>query len=440
MARKFTKTGRWIWALLIVPLLLMVVYGCGVGTDDGVGTLVLKVPTTDNEFRVMSVEPSLDMLIASYVVTGQGPEPADTLGPYTIVKPETSAVFQQLAAGVWTVYVSARNSTDIEIGYGSDTIVVQGATVSELSISVAPLSGTGTMHIDIDWTPPELIGIPGLTSTTAPVTSFSTPTDITSEWSINTDNAEVTRTMNTGWHLLTFVLEDDGTAVWGFASAVRIVKDQLSEYLKTLTASDLNSIVGEIDLEIFEEMQNALHLIFTGAQPQVTTGSDMVIDLTIDEASPPALSYIGWFVNGVERVADRDSTQLTIGSDLADGLYRLDCVVGSTDTLRAGSKSYLFEVGAFLEGTVDVWRIGKIPDTSPSQIEFGYTITNTGTISTIGQTEFDVVGVYSGVNYVTHVIEPTDIPVGDSVSGVAVVVVTAGSYESCFARNIVFSP
>jgi len=341
-------TGITVFSILALVGLVagfLIMGGCGLTEainnfgKTGNGDLIVSVPTSQGEFDIATIQPSLDMDITHYVITGSGI--SETLGPVVITKPDTTASFTRLETGPWTIYVSARNLADVEIGYGSNAVGVIASQTTQCDVTVTPLTGTGTLHIDVGWFPPELIASPALESTKAPVFNILASEDLTSAHSINTDNIEYTGIWDAGWYLYTLILKDGVNDLWGFADAVRIVKDQTSEYLKALTEDDINGIVGGIDVEIFEDMENAIHLTFTGVLPQIEEGDSMSVSCTYDSDDPDGKL---WFVNGREQISDRGNSSIVVGAVLPLGIYRLDHVVSLSGERRMGGKGYIFEV------------------------------------------------------------------------------------------------
>jgi len=197
------------------------------------GSLILTL--SSSETAAKDILPPLDMDIAYYDVSGDGPGTAvfshsGLTGP-TVIE-------DSLIAGAWMITVDALNDDDYLIGTGSKGVSISAGETTEAEISVAPLEGTGSLDIEVSWPSGTITG-PDLSGTLAAI--GGTPQDI--PFTLGTDSAAYSYpSLDVGYYLLSLELEDgDGAHRWGAAEWVRILKDQTTQATFTLTEQQVNS-------------------------------------------------------------------------------------------------------------------------------------------------------------------------------------------------------
>jgi hypothetical protein len=220
--------------LLILAILSLVLVGCPLVQSPPAkeyGTLVLTV--SSDGMAGKNILPPLDMDVAYYDVYGDGPDPSTFSYP-GITGP--TFVESSLIAGEWMITVDAFNADDDLIGSGSVVVTIIPGQTAQAEVLVAPLEGTGSLQISISW-PAGTVASPAVTGTLTAV--GSTPQSI--PFTMEADSASYSvSALEVGYYSLAVQLYDGGSLKWGMFEGVRILKDQLTEALLTLTAEDVS--------------------------------------------------------------------------------------------------------------------------------------------------------------------------------------------------------
>lgn len=134
-----------------IPLALGLLISCSSPTSSQAATSgqgSIKVSLTQNVSNAKTLLPGTDMNPASYTISGTGPSSA-TFTPVTATAASASATITNLATGAWTITVQAFNAGGTQIGSGSGTATVTSDGTASVSITVQPLSGNGTLTINL---------------------------------------------------------------------------------------------------------------------------------------------------------------------------------------------------------------------------------------------------------------------------------------------------
>jgi hypothetical protein len=185
------------------------------------GVLVLTFKLTSSLLQTLA--PDISMQIASYDIVGTGPD------SHTFSETSTNGLLKLsgLVPGYWTIAVDARNSEGTIIGHGqtAEPVLIEAGYITDVQITIAPLSGTGTLHLEVTWdaaTHPE-----GATVQSSLLSmSSGTVTDLASNFKLKADRASLNGfELEAGYYLLTLRLYDfeTGFQFWGIAEAVRII-------------------------------------------------------------------------------------------------------------------------------------------------------------------------------------------------------------------------
>ena len=320
------KTGR---CSLLLPLVLAVV-GCeligeflGSLNERELGVIRVNIAAQMGE---KTIQPTLDMSIASYEITLSGPG-----GPVSDMVPvaENSATFLSLEPGEWTVTVNAKNDDDpaMIIATDSETATVEGGQTAVVDITVVPVVGEGTLQISLSW-PDGVVASPALQAVLTPVEGAAA--DISALFVIDTtgtpDSASYSGSWSTGYYTLSLDLLDGGTTAWRREHAVRIVEGQTSvgDYLLSETAFRQTAT---IQVNLASEMNNPYTISFTGVQADITPSEDMTVELSLDPTD--TLDSIRWYLNGT--LLAETGSSITIGPSgviVSEGSYWLDVMVG----------------------------------------------------------------------------------------------------------------
>ena len=190
------------------------------------GTLVLTFQLT--ALSQKTLVPPISMEISSFKIVGTGPDPLTD----TFSKESTDGHLELsgLTQGLWVITVDALNSDGTIIGHGEDPdVLISAGQVTDVRITIAPLSGVGTLDLVVSWTK----GARPKVSVESYLTSMSTGTvaNLSPDFVLELTGNPKTATYNStpiaaGYYLLTLRLYDAGVQFWGIAEAVRIVADQ----------------------------------------------------------------------------------------------------------------------------------------------------------------------------------------------------------------------
>ena len=311
------KTGLSLFTMLFIALVLVFTGCAGQGGSTG-GSIVLNLQTDMSK----TVVPDVDMSVASYDIVGNGPGYAS----FVLSNHSTSsAAFNDLAEGAWSVVVYARNAGGTVIAMGSAAVSVNEISTTFVTITVTPLSGNGTLSIIITYSglsDPLLEGT--LTTPGGYVRGLS-------NISYGSGSASWTdSSLPAGYYILSLFLKNSGVPVWGAAVAVRILAGET-----TLATHTEGSSGGSIDLSIDHDLQNPITIDLIVARKALASGEDMFIFATPSEA----VDSYAWYLDGVLLAGETAST-LTIGSALADGNYRIDVLVRKGDIFSSTNVNF----------------------------------------------------------------------------------------------------
>lgn len=308
------------FSLIILGLLLFT--GCDQLQEIVSNTGTINI-TIDSDLNNRTITPELDMAPSYYTINGAGPlEETFTQNVYD----GDSATFGMLLPGEWTVTVDAYNINDTKIGTGSELVTVTENTASNLTITVSPISGEGTLTLDLTWADevadPSIVAT--LTSAAGDITNLS--------FTVTDNSATFTDLFINGYYLLDVKLYDSGEDTGlGYSEAVRIIYDQTT-YLD-VTIEDVYQ--QSLEIIINTNLENPMDITFEGEQNYITTGNSMTISATVDTTPD---SY-AWYLNGT-LLADETSSNITIGTDLAPGFYYLTLVVKKGNILSSASSTF----------------------------------------------------------------------------------------------------
>jgi len=302
------RKARW----LVVPA-CMILFSCPRVQPPAqeFGSLILALSTSG--MAAKTILPPLDMDIAYYSVSGDGP------GSATFSRPGVTGatvVEDSLISGAWMIAVDAFNADDYLIGTGSMGVAITAGQTTQKEVMVTPLTGTGRLDIVISW-PTGKIANPIISGTLE--AAGGAPQAIPFSLVAGADSTSYSYTsLDVGYYSLTLQLSDGTTDKWGAFEAVRILKDQTTEASFNLTAEDINT--GGVSITINPDMENPITITFTGHTSQLPYGTDMSI--TANTSQNPVNTY-RWYLNG-ELLNGQTDSSIVIGSGLPEGNYRLD--------------------------------------------------------------------------------------------------------------------
>jgi hypothetical protein len=311
-------------AAFLTVALCVILAGCP--TPGHNGSLALNFSTT--EIGSKTWKPLLDMEVASYDVSGVGPGTA-TFSQTGVIG--TSVAQNGLAIGAWTIVVDAFNADHDLIGTGSTAVAISAGETTTASVEVVPLSGKGTLTINISWTP-GLIDEPSVAATLTAV--GGTVQDLTFTPGTDSIGYSSGNTLDAGYYWLNIVLKDSGTETWwSNPQSVRILKDQTTAAIWTLTAGNINT--GGMSLTITPTMNNPITITLSGQQPLLVPDQDM----TVSASTSQTVDTYQWYLNGAA-LSGQTSSSVSIGSSLTAGNHNLTLGVWKGNVISSESLTF----------------------------------------------------------------------------------------------------
>lgn len=360
---------RWV----LLALVAIVAVGCGVGEK----TAELAVTIGSGGLAQYSVVPGGSMDPEHYRINGVGSGTASGLTFTGTIPGAGGTLNVVIGQGDWAVTALAYNAAEeIEANLIGDSVasnvtVILGVPAT-VTCQVKPLSGLGTLNVDLGWVPDVLLTpnatvdlvkrVGGATASVPMVVDGPT-------------HASGTAQLDAGWYTGWLRLYDNVTLRGGIVQSVRIAKSRTSTWTAFFTVERLN---GSLDVQL--EWEDGSPLDMTTNVPegelQIFGGMSTFIDVGADV---PA-NYFWYLDGGAGAVATGDVYEID-GDTMGDGeRHYISCVAFSTDGKRGGDLQ---------------WIVEKIPGAIP---EANYRIVvsgvcDTGNSYTFRVNEFDGVTV-----------------------------------------------
>lgn len=379
--------------------------GTGGGISGETGELVVSI----NSAGVKTLNPPISMTPASYTVSGSD----GNGGAFQEDTSASSVTIPNLAFGTWTVTVDALNDIGTVIGRGQDSVAVDAGQTSMVNVEVAELDGYGAVHLSVLW-PAEAVQNPSVQAQLLPSvgTAITLPFSAPDSGSSTCTQADIPR----GYYTLELQLLDNGIAVAGAVEIVRIVKDQTTS--GTFEFTEINTADGGVAVEITPKIYDPIEVTLSGQLASLEAGSSMTVTAAVP-ADTGTVTY-KWYLNGLSKTT---GSSYTLGADLAEGSYRLDVTVMTTDGNRAGSASHTFQVvaGAITQATLE-WDPNSEPDLAGYKLHYGPASRSYDTVIDVG-------------NQTTYTL--TDLEVGETYYIAATAYNTSGM-ESGYSNEVVF--
>jgi alpha-tubulin suppressor-like RCC1 family protein len=375
----------------LIPLLLIVLLalsGCIGGNNNGTppastvkGTVKLSI---DSDMGAKTFQPDFDMKIASYSIYGNGPNGA-SFNQSGITG--NTANFE-LAVGNWDITVDAFNDDNQNIAMGIiKETVIQGPNT--FRVTVTPLSGFGSLQLDMVWTANSIVK-PVISSTLTAKSGDILPLP----FNIGSDNSSASyenTEVATGYHILAVKLFDDMVLKWGALEAVRIIKN--------LTTKGHFEIIntGDVVFQIDPDLKNPIEIELNGAQDNIMAGTSMTITASTSE---PVDTY-QWYLNA-DPISGQTASSITIGSNLAIGSYRLDLLVSKGEVYSSASHTFRVTAhGPIATATPTVTPIPPIKPQDNNIAAGGYhslALKNNGTVYAWGYNNYGQLGNGNKIN------------------------------------------
>lgn len=309
--------------LMITLMLTIGLLNCSIEKDLMIsGSLNLKIANKESR----TLLPELNMEVSSYKIIGNGPM-SETFSKSTT---DPTSTIDNLIVGEWTITVIALNKEGIEIGLGSESVTIQNNVISDLTIGITPLSGTGSLDLKLNWTNSN-VEMPKVVA----ILTTSKGEDIVLDFTVDGTKATCNKTdIENGYYTLKLQLLDDKVIVFGTKEVVRIVSTQAT---KGLYAYDdrKKKITGSINTNIELQMSNPLAVLITGAVYDKELEETITLIASVKDYSKN-VTY-NWSVNGVTKGIE---SSFTLDDSWPIGSYNISVTVFSSDELRAGSEAF----------------------------------------------------------------------------------------------------
>ena len=285
------------------------------------GTLTVSM----NDAVSRSILPGISMVPASYDLVGAGPNSTSFT---QVVSTGSSVTITELAFGEWTVTATAKNSSGTSIGQGNATVTVLSNASVNLSITVRPYDGFGTLALNVTW-PTAQVQTAQIQSSLTPASGTARNLAFTANGNAGTASFSASD-VATGYHSLVLKLLDNGHLAIGAVEVVRIVKDQTTS--GTLAFTNINQATGTLLVNLTPEMGDPLAVSITGSAATKPANQSLALSSAVSNYADN-VTYV-WYVNG-----DAVSTGASYSFDdtWAQGYYRIDVTGFSADGKRAGS-------------------------------------------------------------------------------------------------------
>jgi hypothetical protein len=307
------------WIGLAIEAALLV--ACNVLPAGEFGRLSITA-TSDGVAR--SLEPQMDLTVASYDFFGSGPNSA--MFEFTDVADGTHSA-GGLTPGEWTVTAIGKNADGTEIVEATVKAEVKVAETTEVSLLCEPSVGNGTLALQLSW-PDALVASPSVQATLVSADDSEKPIPLKVEPSASGvrlasgSDAEVVN----GPYTLSLELQDnassDQKSVWGVIASVLILKGAVTTGSWTLDAAALAS--GGISIDIGPAGSSPFKVTFSGGEAELLQGYPQTVSAS---SSPEAQSW-RWYLNGTHLSGQAGKAQnLTLSTSSLRGAYRLSALV-----------------------------------------------------------------------------------------------------------------
>ena len=321
---------------VLISLSVLLILGLGLsgcsfpdsGIDANEGALVISIGGEASASR--SLLPNINMDPVEYQISGSGPDGAS----FTASSSGEDSYINGLAIGEWQISVTAMNIEGDPIGYGENTVLIEGSKQSSVVIDIVPLTGNGTLTLSVNWPDAEVVN-PGLTG----VLTDSAGVSQSLIFIMGTGQADYINTgITAGYYTLSLQLFDGEDVIAGLVDTVRIVQD--AETVGTYSFTDLNHPIGDVEIIVIVDLDTPLEVTITGTVDILSYGTNMTVQMLVANPGDDVINY-QWYLNG--GFIGTGET-LTFGMDLRSGTYRLDGVAISADGERSGSAFHSFTV------------------------------------------------------------------------------------------------
>lgn len=319
-----------LFLAVITVVIFLLITGCA-SQEEG-GSLLLDLSFSDSISQKVSktILPDINMEVNSYSIILNGPNgeveeaQADSSGIITI---------ENLYQGDWTITATARNISDGDIGTGQGTVTIIARQTASCEIEVIPYTGNGTVDLALSWDT-ESVDVPSvIVNLISPLGAVVD--NVTLE---NGDNLYVNNNISAGYYTLKILLQDGVEERGGGADVIRVISGavtQASVYIIT------SSVEGGAGITIISDLNDPIEINLTGSEVSIVEGTTFTV--TAEAVNASDVIYT-WYIDGTEMISGASEDQYTVPSDLPVDTHRLDVTIFTSDGLRGGSATHIFDV------------------------------------------------------------------------------------------------
>jgi hypothetical protein len=224
--------GSFMKRIVSLFMLSAVFFSCVLPVTPINDTGILSISVSE-PVKSKTVVPDVSVDIVSFDITGTGPSTN-----FAVVDTGQAAHVQQdVEAGEWLIQVDAKNATGQVIAHGEAAVTVHMGqeSVVAVPVSLALLSGNGTMNVDLSWTQ-NTISDPVVEATLQPVGGGAMRITFTlGDDSAYYQNSELAA----GYYLLVADVLDGTVSRYTINESIRILEGSTTDAVYSLTVYDL---------------------------------------------------------------------------------------------------------------------------------------------------------------------------------------------------------
>ena len=325
MKNRIFEALRWVKFAMIILAIGISIISCELCIPKG--NLCITIEKSSDMAAKTLLQPDIDWQVYKYLIRGVNDsgnsfeEEYFSTGAYTI---------ESLVVGTWTITAEAYNASDERIGSCGKTVLISKNATTSVSMTVAPIKGTGSLSLGISWPKDLNIISPSVEGI------ITDAQDNTREFECDIDDNSATYNMDlqNGYFTFDLRLLSGDTNIWhGNPQAFRIVTGKTTNAYISLTKSELS---GDLEVTINIDLENPLNLTLTSSASIITTNDTITINSAIDKA-PDSWH---WYLDGTPVSTAEHS--LSLGPSLAVGRHWVSLIVKKGAIL--GSADCIFDV------------------------------------------------------------------------------------------------
>lgn len=344
---------------------LVVLAGCNLVSRDfyfqDKGSLVLIVDDSELPTKTIAPLDPTKMDVAYYEIRGSSILASESFENLNY----TSGVYTEnglTPATDWTLQVEAFNSDNLAIGAIGGVIgtltpafEIKVGEVYYANITVIPIDDDGTLQLDLTW-PPGSVDSPSVNATLTPYGAVVNPATDTIAFTIPAPPADYTASYTdinrqSGYYLLMLQLLEDGTPVWGYMEAVRVIYGQASIGDMTLQSAAAGGFYLE---SLAFNSQDPLEITFDTDPAQTEPWDQLSQSGTYAVTALPVPADGGgytyeWYADGVSMGAASPASSggdsITLdGSDYTEGEHNFAVLITDSANGTLSSEGFILEI------------------------------------------------------------------------------------------------